>query len=131
MLFYSQTKGEWTNDAGAVLVSGCYAGIGGSKNNPAAQMMRNAGPLPQGVYDIGHLQKFAHLGPAMPLIPQPGNVMFGRSGFYIHLDNPAHIGYSSDGCIVCQNDAATTGFAKLELLDSLQASGESIVTVQA
>jgi len=42
MLSYSQTAGEWKDNDGSVFLTGCYAGIGGSKNNPAAQMMRNA-----------------------------------------------------------------------------------------
>ncbi len=131
MLYYSQTKGEWTNAAGLMLVSGCYAGMGPAKNDPGSQRLKNAGPLPQGVYTLGHLQHFGHLGPAMPLVPDVANQMFGRAGFYVHLDNPAHIGYSSDGCIVCQNDAAMTGFAKLEALERLRLAGETHVTVTA
>lgn len=36
MMFYSQSRGEWT-DASAVIVAGCYAGNGPEKNNPESQ----------------------------------------------------------------------------------------------
>jgi deoxycytidine triphosphate deaminase len=39
----------------------------------------------------------------MALTPALDNDMCDRSGFFIHLDNPIHIGESSDGCIVPPN----------------------------
>jgi hypothetical protein len=125
MIFYSQTKGVLTNDGGELIISGCYAGMASGKNNPEMQHVRNAGPLPQGVYTMGVLQYFQHLGPAIPLTPCPTNQMFGRSAFYIHLDNPAHVGFSSDGCIVCQNDPSETGYAKLQQIDGLRKAGNN------
>jgi len=79
----------------------CYAGRDDGKNNPDKQSVHNLGPLPQGQYKFGLAQQGTHLGPnAIPLIPDPKNTMFGRSGFFVHADNPAHIGASSDGCII-------------------------------
>jgi hypothetical protein len=46
------------------------------------------------------------------------------------LDNPAHVGASSDGCVVAQNTADSTGYAKLQRIDSLRAAGENRITVQ-
>jgi hypothetical protein len=137
MLFYSQGKGVWTNEAGEVLVSGCYAGIGSGKNNPDMQTVHNVGPLPQGVYGIGPLMihppgdPLRHLGPCMSLTPHPTNTMFGRSGFFIHLDNPAHPGMSSNGCIVPQGDGNMSGLGKLQKIDYLREKGEAVVTVTA
>jgi len=129
LLQYSQSSGIISKD-GVVLITGCYAGRDGvselsvvdtanlpdevlrymdrnlvlnGKNDPFFQSVHDTGPLPQGQYTISPLHTIPHLGPAMALTPAPTNTMFGRSGFFIHLDNPAHIGASSDGCIVCKS----------------------------
>lgn len=133
MIFYEREAGMFS---GAVALGGCYAGMDIGKNNVAMQSVHDVGPLPAGVYTIGPLMihppgdPLRHLGPCMMLTPDPANEMFGRSGFFIHLDNPAHPGFSSNGCIVCQNDAAMTGLAKLQQLNALVAAGENRVTVQ-
>jgi len=78
-------------------------------NNPARQAEHCVGPLPRGVYTIGTAYTDPHLGPvAMYLQPDPGNVMLGRSGFFIHADSIAHPGQASEGCIVMPNDARCT-----------------------
>src|SRR5579862_3722677 len=78
------------------LVARCYSGCGSGKDNPSccsAQMgslgANNFGPLPVGKYTIGPAtDTILKLGPiAMPLIPDPANEMFGRSGFFIHADS--------------------------------------------
>ena len=131
MLFYSQTKGEWTADDGAVIVSGCYAGMGAGKNNSAMEDIHNVGPLPCGRYTISPLHTIPHLGPAMALTPAPMNKMFGRSGFFIHLDNPIHLGASSDGCIVCASDpeGPLSGYQKQAKIEELRSAGQDQVTV--
>ena len=137
MLFYSQAKGVWTDSDGAVIVDGCYAGIGAGKNNPAMQNVHNVGPLPQGIYTMGPLMihppgdSLRHLGPCMVLAPSSANTMFGRGGFFIHLDNPTHPGLSSNGCIVCSSDKNATGAGKIQSIDALRAKGENLVTVTA
>jgi hypothetical protein len=123
MLFYSQSKGEWTNDQGEVIVSGCYAGRGIFKNDPASQGIEDGGPLPQGQYTISPLHTIPHLGPAMALTPAPANTMFGRGGFFNHLENPAHPGESSDGCIVFPN------YEALDKIETLRAAGQDQVMV--
>jgi hypothetical protein len=135
VIFYSQSKGEFSRTldgpvpSTAILFGGCYAGMGTSKNNPADQCLRDRGPLPRGEYFIGPLQKYPHLGPAMQLLPLITNNMCGRGGFYVHLDNLAHVGMSSDGCCVCMNDFTMFGDAKLLKLDALRAAGETMLTV--
>jgi Tlde1 domain len=89
-----------TNEAGQQYLS-CngYAGNGRGLNNPDAQNQQNVGPLPQGRYVVGEPNN--RRGPfTLPLIPGPGNNMFGRSGFLIHGDNAALNNSASEGCIV-------------------------------
>ncbi len=94
-----------------------YAGCGSGKDNPAAQYDHGsnppkrkqcrpgAGPLPQGYYKIGKPHNNPNVGLyALRLEPDPHNKMFGRHSFYIHGDNQAHPGASSDGCIVVSLD---------------------------
>lgn len=107
MLTYRQSTGELFTAAG-VLLAKCYAGGNipprfdpSAKNNPARQEEHCIGPLPRGRYTIGPSHNEPTLGPcAMYLQPDPQNVMFGRSGFFIHGDSIAHPGEASEGCIV-------------------------------
>jgi hypothetical protein len=99
VFIYSQSTGELTRD-GQLIGTG-YAGHGSGKNDPQMQQVPNVGPLPQGFYTIGLAEEHARLGPmSMELDPDPDNQMFDRSEFFIHGDNPDHVGNSSDGCIV-------------------------------
>jgi hypothetical protein len=76
-----------------------YAGLGAGKNNPDLQCVQDIGPIPAGWYTIG--QATADPAPlTLPLQPDPGNEMCGRSGFLIHADNIAKPGWASNGCIV-------------------------------
>jgi hypothetical protein len=98
---YRQSNGVLTRDG--VAAGTGYSGMGVATNNPAMQNVANQGPLPQGSYSIGAALA---IGPGrtgkfvLPLRPDPANQMFGRSGFYIHGDNPAENFTASDGCIV-------------------------------
>lgn len=130
MLFYSQRSGTITRDD-VVLVSGCYAGrdctkvspFVNGKNDPEWEFLHNCGPLPRGIYTPSPLHTIPHLGPCMALSPDPANQMFGRSGFFLHLDNPAHPGQSSDGCIVLPSHN------ELNAIEYWRAQGENQVTV--
>ena len=102
MWLYSQTTGRLTQN-GALIGVG-YAGHPPYVNDPTAQSQHNIGPLPEGLYIIGEAVT-NDLGPlAMPLEPDLANEMYGRSGFFIHGDNPEHPGWSSNGCIVISHD---------------------------
>jgi len=99
MWYYSQRLGTLNQDG--VYVAKGYAGHPPHVNDPTAQAIHNVGPLPQGFYTIGAMFDSPSLGPdIMALIPDQDNEMFGRSGFYMHGDNPRHVGFSSDGCII-------------------------------
>lgn len=81
--------------------TGAYAGHRVGKNNPDMQMVRGIGPLPQGSYRIQSPRDSHRVGHyAMPLSPLAETQTYGRTAFYIHGDNPSHVGDSSTGCIV-------------------------------
>lgn len=102
MWIYSQSSGRMDREGGLLVGLG-YSGNGDGLNNPAAQNIHNVGPLPQGKYTIGGVLM---RGPGktglgvLPLTPDPANEMFGRSGFFMHGDNPEMNHTASDGCIV-------------------------------
>jgi len=71
------------------------------KNNPDMESLHNVGPLPRGLYTLGTPIEGSHLGPfAIPLIPDPANEMYGRSGFFCHGDSIESPGNASNGCII-------------------------------
>lgn len=97
---YNQKTGELTTNSGVVIGKG-YAGHGEGKNNPEMESVKNMGPLPKGVYLIGEPYDSGKTGPfTLPLIPEYGNEMYGRSEFKIHGDNITDPGNASHGCII-------------------------------
>ncbi len=121
MWTYRQTTGELSRDG--VAEGTGYSGFGDGKNNPAMQNVPNAGPLPQGKYTIGAPQCVDSPGPhgpfILPLTPDSGNQMFGRSGFLIHGDSIVQPGTASHGCII---------MARL-IRNAIAASGDHDLTV--
>ena len=105
---YSQSSGRLTHidatgESSALGVG--YAGNGAGINNPAMQNIAGAGPLPQGLYAIAPQQNNTTgsgttLPGSMRLVPDPGNEMYGRSGFLIHGDNSRGNQSASEGCMV-------------------------------
>jgi hypothetical protein len=91
------------NMMGTSLIGRGYAGNGQWKDDPAATAEHGHGPLPVGAYKIGRPYDHPHLGQhVMFLEPVPGTDMLGRGGFFVHGENAAHPGESSDGCIVAE-----------------------------
>lgn len=79
-----------------------YSGHGAALNDPASTHLVGVGPIPVGSYTIGppHTPE-DHLGPvAMPLLPDPGNEMCHRSGFFMHGDNAMMNHTASNGCLI-------------------------------
>lgn len=77
-------------------------------NNPRMQSLPFVGPIPEGLYIIMEPVDTITHGPYfMPLSPDPGNLMWGRSAFGIHGDSIVNPGRkaASEGCI--------TGLTKL------------------
>lgn len=100
---YQITSGTLLNQNSIVVGHG-YSGHGDGLNNPASCNVKDVGPLPQGSYTIGPPADNPHVGLfAMALTPDPSNEMFGRSGFFIHGDNPQMNHTASDGCIILAN----------------------------
>jgi Protein of unknown function (DUF2778) len=102
---YAITTGRITSydTTGTPTIIGAgYAGNGPCMNDPSMTAVHGHGPLPMGYYAIGAPGDFPEtVGEfAMPLTPSLANQMWGRSGFYIHGDNPALNHTASDGCIV-------------------------------
>ncbi len=120
MVTYSQSSGELRSHDG-VLIARCYAGQGAGLNQPGWQSVSNTGPLPVGVYTFGKLATLPRLGPCLELVPDATTRMRGRSGFFVHLDNPNHVGDSSDGCIVAPS------YAVLQTLDALTERGLTVL----
>lgn len=102
---YRQSTGELFDPAGARVAAG-YAGgncgkVPSAVNNPSMQGIKSCGPLPRGAYTLGAPKEGSSLGPlAIPLLPDPGNQMFGRGGFYMHGDTPEMNHSASEGCII-------------------------------
>lgn len=97
---YQQSTGYLKNAAGMLLTTG-YSGNGTGKNKPALQGEKCVGPIPCGTYTIDAPIDTTEHGPyGLPLIPEPTNVMEGRSGFLIHGDSKSSPGCASEGCII-------------------------------
>lgn len=70
-------------------------------NDPTAQDQRGIGPIPCGWYTIGEpFDSYDHGPYCLPLTPDVGNDMHGRSGFLFHGDSVKHPGTASRGCII-------------------------------
>ena len=101
---YEQSTGNLSLNT--IFVGNGYSGHGTGLNTPSAQDQENVGPIPQGTYTIGPPHNPPdHLGPlALPLVPDPGNTMFGRFGFFMHGDNQFANHTASDGCVIMSHD---------------------------
>jgi len=109
---YNQETGHLYDPDGAMVAIGYAGGDGGKRpdgvNSHALQNVPNVGPLPCGIYTFGEPVEHSQLGPfAIPLIPDPGNEMFGRSGLYCHGDTFAMNHSASDGCMIMPHQIRT------------------------
>lgn len=98
-----------------------YAGRGDYRNDPAAEAIKNLGPLPAGRYSLYRAAHKRFASPAIRLDPRPDQEMYGRSGFWIHGDNLAND--ASSGCIILDHATRSAiaalmaiGFAELEVV---------------
>jgi hypothetical protein len=112
MWTFNSSTGDLFSPAQVKIETG-YAGGNLGKNpeginNKAYQYTRLIGPLPVGWYTFGTAVEGTHLGPfAIPLTPDPENVMMGRSGFYLHADTIGHPRCASEGCVVMSRATRT------------------------
>lgn len=100
---FVQSTGEVFAGDGELIATG-YSGFGAGRNDPTFEAIADQGPIPRGAYRIGAPQWVDKAGPhgpfVLPLIPDPTNTMYGRSGFLIHGDVKGRPGTASHGCIV-------------------------------
>ena len=131
---YEQVTGYMRSPDGLVVGMG-YSGASLGKNNPAAQSMENRGPIPVGAYTIGDPHDTVTHGPfVLPLAPDSGNEMFGRSGFLIHGDSVVAPGTASEGCIIMpklvREEIARSLDRKLEVISGpYQVDSSDTITV--
>lgn len=96
-----------------------YAGAGSARNNPDYQCVEDLGPIPRGWYEIG-AERDSPAPVTLPLTPDAGNDMCGRSGFLIHADSVARPGWASQGCIILGKSAREkirdSGATRLEVV---------------
>jgi hypothetical protein len=103
---YVQKTGELLRDGLHIAVG--YSGWKNGKNNPEMQNVEEAGPIPVGKYFIGTPHDTLTHGPfVLPLTPDPGNEMFGRSAFLVHGDSVVAPGMASRGCIIMSRAVRT------------------------
>ena len=99
---YSQSRRELTyvnNQTRARTRIGTgYSGHGVGLNNPDMQNVRDVGPIPQGIYDIGGATTTR--GPLTLPLTRQGTDTFGRDSFRIHGDNSSDNQSASKGCII-------------------------------
>lgn len=104
MWVYEQRTGEISqHDAfgNSAHVAIGYSGADELKNDPFSQDVPDKGPIPCGIYTLNPPIDTVTHGPyVIPLVPDPDNQMFGRSGFLIHGDSIVHPGTASKGCII-------------------------------
>jgi hypothetical protein len=97
---YSQASGVLISPDGEVVGAG-YSGAHPYVNKPRAEWREDEGPIPTGNYTIGAAVDHATCGPcSLPLEPDPGNEMHGRSAFLIHGDTATMDQTASTGCII-------------------------------
>ena len=101
---YAQKTGNMFHvENGAPVLRGSgYSGNGAAKTIQPRSLFRSTALFAQGLYTVGPPEPFKNMVNCLPLIPDPGNNMGGRSGFLIHdgaFNNPLGHGNTSEGCI--------------------------------
>lgn len=101
---YEQATGRLTDPTGNQTATGYSGGNCGKNpdgvNNPSMASAHCIGPIPVGSYTLTPPCDSPATGPfTMPLIPDPENQMWGRSGFCVHGDTTPP-GNASEGCVI-------------------------------
>lgn len=119
MWTYVQKTGYLYKDT--VFKGAGYSGRSTGYNNPNTESLVGIGPTPCGAWEIGPwLEEHPHLGILVAhLTPSDPSNVFGRSGFFIHGDNPLVNHTASDGCIILNH----------ELRSLIRDSGDTQLTV--
>ena len=118
---FEQRTGKLYDPTGKLIATGYAGGNCGKnpegKNNPEMQGVPKVGPLPVGTYTRGEVLMSSHLGPfAIPLLPNSGNDMLGRGGFYMHGDTTPS-GNASEGCLIIPRAVRESFYASTDPLE--------------
>ena len=103
------TTGKMYRPDGSLCGTG-YAGgdlgkVSDAVDNPVYESVHDVGPLPEGWYTFQSARNSPALGPlAIPLDPDPENIMYGRLDFYCHGDIANKFESASEGCIIMSED---------------------------
>lgn len=104
MIAYFISTGEMTIDT--KVIGRGYSGRSKGINDARMMFVRGLGPIPCGVWDMALPMVHPNLGPnSIGLEPRKGTDVGGRSGFYIHGDNPKTDMSASSGCIVLDKNS--------------------------
>lgn len=102
---YEQSTGRWYDADGSLLGVGYSGRYPDGKNKPLMQSVKDVGPVPTGRYRIDAPVNTVTHGPyVLRIVPDPKNVMYGRTGFLCHGDSVINPGSASEGCIVLSRD---------------------------
>jgi hypothetical protein len=114
---YHQATGKLT--LGDTEVGQGYSGKGDAKNNPDKEALKNAGPIPRGLYTVGKAREYKKMPNCFDLTPD-GHDARGRTEFLIHGDSKTDPGNASEGCIILSLDVrkkiAESGISKLRVV---------------
>lgn len=88
---YSQSTGQLTYN-GELITNDGYSGKSIWKNNPAAEPLRNRGPIPRGSYRIGSAKLHPKIGSVTMALTPVGHSARGRTAFLNHGDSIQHPG---------------------------------------
>ena len=101
MWIFKQSTGQLYDNTLKLIGTG-WSGHGLGFNNPAMQNVKDEGPIPFGLYKKGKSFNDAKMGVlVIPLIPDEFNVMFDRSGFFMHGHTPT---FTPDGYFIDANN---------------------------
>lgn len=102
MWIYTQSTGELRyGTLTAPVIETGYAGKGEGKNSTAHEQIRNVGPLPRGLWQMGGAYTDKKRGvDVIPLFADKHTELYGRSGFLVHGDKAGAPGTASEGCII-------------------------------
>lgn len=94
-----------------------YSGYPPYLDDVSAIHIVGKGPLPPGDYTLLAAFDSDLLGPlAIPLNPEPTNLMYNRGGFFAHGDSLLRPGMGSHGCLVMPHEIRVKMSASLDRL---------------
>lgn len=97
---YEQATGELFHyDTGESVGKG-YSGRPSALNDTKQEHLKGIGPIPRGLYAIGHPRGSEKTGRFVMDLTPLGHFALGRSGLQIHGDNKEGNNSASSGCIV-------------------------------